>query len=453
MSRRKSGCGGILFPLLILIAIIGIIINANTDDAPIPDSSFPDHSAPDTYETSTTTTVTTQTTAKPTVGTTVGTQTTPDTRPTAKPTTGAVSTRPSLPPATKLSTLPSHRRMYLQLNDIEKDIYDKLYRTVVKGELSYSFNNIDVPAYKDGMKRAVNALYADFPEFFWLNSGYSYQSNDNIFGHYINVKLSCYEYWTYTADKQGYINKVFRAADEIAAKAAVKSSTYDKVKYVHDYLIKNVSYNHATVEAIQSGTSNADSQQSHTVYGALINKTPVCDGYAKTFQFIMNILGIECEYYEGDTDGDPSNGVGHAWNYIKLDGQYYWMDVTWDDADFENYPLAVEYDYFCITTEQLYRTHVPHFLFTEPQCTADAYNFFTKENAHVDHYSLSAVSKAIESQLDEAMISVRFSSAAQLERALDDLFKTGNNHSRLPGRRVYSYSHNPKHYVLKIFYK
>ena len=48
----------------------------------------------------------------------------------------------------------------------------------------------------------------------------------------------------------------------------------------------------------------------------------VCDGYCKAFQFFMDVLGIECEI---------QTGQNHAWNRVKVGGQWYLVDCTWDD--------------------------------------------------------------------------------------------------------------------------
>ena len=455
MAKQKKG--GILFPLLILIVIIGVIVSVTSEETPDLQNSIPNPSK---------TTVSTRYTAPslPTVGTNPVTQATtaPSTQATnaattAKPTTAAttVATKPSQQQThTALSNLPAHRRMYQKLNATEKKVYEGLRQTVIDGGLTHVFSNVDITAYYNGVERAVEALYADFPEFFWINGGWRCQSRDDFLGHSVKVELTCYDYWTYTTNKQSYIDKVFKAANELTAKAAAQPTTYDKIKYVHDYLVSNVAYNHAALERIKNGNVPASDQQSHTLYGALINKTPVCDGYSKTFQLIMNNLGIECEYYEGETDGDFYNGVNHAWNYLKLDGQYYWMDVTWDDPDSADYPKAIDYSYFCITTDWLDNTHVPYYMFDAPSCTADAYSYFVKENAYLTRYSFEAFCAALNSQKGQQQISVRFANTAQLQAAVNDIFEKGN-YLNIPyfGSIQGVYGYDKTTCTIKLYYK
>lgn len=87
-----------------------------------------------------------------------------------------------------------------------------------------------------------------------------------------------------------------------------KKSDYDKVKAIHDYVIKNANY----------GGSN------HTLnaYGVLIDKKGVCQSYALAAYRLFNDAGIECKMIGANT---------HVWNLVKVDGKWYYIDLTWDD--------------------------------------------------------------------------------------------------------------------------
>ena len=80
--------------------------------------------------------------------------------------------------------------------------------------------------------------------------------------------------------------------------------------------------------------------EEHTPYGALILGSCVCEGYARSAQLLFSLAGKESYYVTGDT---PQGG--HAWNLIKVDGQFYQLDITWNDADVPNL------DYFLVTDE------------------------------------------------------------------------------------------------------
>ena len=97
-------------------------------------------------------------------------------------------------------------------------------------------------------------------------------------------------------------------------------STRDKVKAVHNWLIRNVKYDY---DNYLRGTVP---KVSHTSKGALVRGLAVCDGYSKAFMKIMRKLKIPCRMLAG-----VSEGGGHAWNLVKVGGKWLHVDVTFDD--------------------------------------------------------------------------------------------------------------------------
>ena len=62
----------------------------------------------------------------------------------------------------------------------------------------------------------------------------------------------------------------------------------------------------------------------YTAYENLVNKTSVCQGYAEAFWLLMYKLNIDCKVV-------ASNSLNHAWNIVKVGGNWYHIDLTWDD--------------------------------------------------------------------------------------------------------------------------
>ena len=121
-------------------------------------------------------------------------------------------------------------------------------------------------------------------------------------------------------------------AGEILAEAKALEGNFEKAKYVHDELLELVTY-------------AEDADLSQTAYSALVNKETVCAGYARAYQYLLQQLGIPCYYCTG------YSGMNHAWNIVYLYGDYYNVDVTWDDTD------PATYDYFNRTDADLAKTH------------------------------------------------------------------------------------------------
>ncbi len=145
---------------------------------------------------------------------------------------------------------------------------------------------------------------------------------------------------TYTADKataQAQESEINAVMAKIADATNGMSAT-EKVKYVHDYLIANVSYD--------------TSLNARSLYEAMVKGSAVCEGYTKAFQFILNNLGIECKTV-------TSSAMNHAWNVVVIDGAEYHVDVTWDDpiVNGQNNNTTAYYDNFMKTTAEISANH------------------------------------------------------------------------------------------------
>lgn len=92
----------------------------------------------------------------------------------------------------------------------------------------------------------------------------------------------------------------------------------EKIKEIHDYLAEHIRYDNLEVP----------NSLSHTAYGSLILGEGVCDGYAGSFKYILDLIEIENVIVFG-----TSRDIYHAWNLVKVDGSYYHYDITWDDED------------------------------------------------------------------------------------------------------------------------
>lgn len=129
----------------------------------------------------------------------------------------------------------------------------------------------------------------------------------------------------------GMIEQIVQIIPEDASEA-------EKVKFVNDYLVVHTKYN-------LNSKANA-----HTPYSVLVNGEGVCEGYALAALLMFEELGIEAKYVIGDAGGP------HAWNLVKVDGQWYHLDTTWNDP-VPDQGDKVHYNYFLITDEKIKKDH------------------------------------------------------------------------------------------------
>ena len=199
---------------------------------------------------------------------------------------------------------------YAMLNDDGKKLYKQIYANASVCNPTFQPIVTTTPGMLFNVYTAVDA---DHPELFWLDStslSYCYGSSGNIDEIYID--------FLEIASDLDTAKKVFQErANEFLAKASGQS--YEKQEeIIHDALVDFNIYD-----------LNSDYNQS--AYSAMVNGSTVCAGYAKAFQYLMQQLGVPTYYCVGYA------GEMHAWNIIKLDGEYYNVDVTWADTDPSNY--------------------------------------------------------------------------------------------------------------------
>ena len=171
--------------------------------------------------------------------------------------------------------------------------------------------------------------------------------------------------YRFTADEVTRMNLAAEnAAEKIMEGIVPGMDDYEKLKYFHDYIILNCE-------------SSTDDPYADTIYGALVKGKALCEGYAKAFSYLCNLAGIENVIVTGGTD------VPHMWNMVKLGGNWYHVDVTWDDADdklHEDYPDIILYQYFMITDSVIRNNHtIWTFPAEPPKANGRNENYFVRE--------------------------------------------------------------------------
>ena len=238
-------------------------------------------------------------------------------------------------------------------------VYDKLVAGCADGQAQITIDISGKNISADKLETAYIMFYSDYPEYFWVEDGYDASMEEQ--GEVKTLKVE--PVYTFTGEALATAKGVYDG--KVSALVSGLSGTdYDKAKTLHDRLIAAVTY---------EATAN-----DQNAYGALVEGKAVCNGYARAYQHLLQKAGIEAWYVSG-TSVSPSTGesVGHAWNLVKLDGQWYYTDVTWDDQGENTF-----YTYFNITTAQLLEGHAISATYKElvPEATATAANLYVKED-------------------------------------------------------------------------
>lgn len=145
-------------------------------------------------------------------------------------------------------------------------------------------------------------------------------------------------------------------------------SDVQKALLVHDRLIANCEYYYQ---------ADGDEEYSviHRAYGAIVNKSAVCAGYAKAYRYLLEQLGIRCEYI-------ISKELDHAWNIVYIDDVPYHVDTTWDDLK-EDVVGYVKHENFLVSSKKFYeRGH-----------EADDYNTLPNSTQYDNYFWVDTISE------------------------------------------------------------
>ena len=324
---------------------------------------------------------------------------------------------------------------YSELTAAEQELYNAMVNQLQTGSGETVVKGMSSAPDNDSVGRSVYAVYYDHPEFFWINGGYTWRSSTRGGKTDLTLENGTYDYWEYTTDRDGYRSRLEAAAEEVAEQAWQYETQYEQLKFVHDYLCRTVTYDDASFAELNSSTHTSPNwDYCHTAYGCLVNHLCVCDGYSKGLQLVLGKLGIPCYYVDGmgihydeEAGGQPESGA-HAWNFVKVDGEYYYMDVTWDDPDAGEYPELTMYDYFCTTFDGMEEDHELDNSdgdFWYPKSTADENNYFVKNGLVLGQYDLEEIRKTIEKQMGQTIV-LHFSTPQQRKAAEQKLMKDGD---------------------------
>ena len=120
---------------------------------------------------------------------------------------------------------------------------------------------------------------------------------------------------------------------------ATDGSDYAKALWLHDWMIERVSFDNTLVWC------SAES--------VLTRGLGICEGYKDAYALLLTAAGIENKEIRDIADG-------HTWNAVKLDGEWYQIDATWNDSAYDGYDFDATHLYFGLTDELMAVAHEGH---------------------------------------------------------------------------------------------
>lgn len=256
---------------------------------------------------------------------------------------------------------------YNQLDEYAKIIYTELDKNIDKlktgtytvdygltfNDLLQDENNTEV--LNNSFQLAINALTFDNPDLFYIDVTKMYlltEITTRAFSKTYRVTIGGNGN-SYLADEfltEGSVDAAIDSVEKVKNNIVnlASGNDIDKMRIVHNYLIDNTEYD------VNAGS------MIYNIYGTLMNGKSVCEGYARSFKYILDDLGIPCIIVCGIGKNSEGKTESHAWNYVQINGVWYAIDVTWDDPLIRGNGTItddIRYSYFLKGSNKFFEDH------------------------------------------------------------------------------------------------
>lgn len=312
----------------------------------------------------------------------------------------------------------------------DNSLYNILKEGLYKGEDSIKFNPNLLGPDGERIFHIVDKILWDNPDILYYQSGkYSNGVFSPIFSKPIDEKL---EHQEAIREKRDEI---------IAGLVNGDMDDYTRIKAIHDFIVGNTRYAREHLEGKKLAS------ESYTVYGVLIKGKAVCEGYAKTMKYLLDCINIDNIIVIGTANGD-----NHAWNLVKIGGEYYHIDATWNDPVREDGKDIIIYDYFNLNDQAIGKTHTWR-REDYPLASGEKYNYYYYNGLVALDY------REFYNKVEEALLTGEEEISLKLpyynEEAYNIPFTVENIVMNNPGQigiNKYAYSVNQEQNIVKIYF-
>ena len=266
---------------------------------------------------------------------------------------------------------------YNQLEEPSKTIYKALEtnkENMITGTYKIEFGNTfsDILDSTNGQNElgnyyqsAIEAYTYDNPDVFYLSPSKMYLNietttfgSSTTYNVFINNGSDA-NYFTDEFSSEAQVRSAINSIEQVKNSLVSRrtGNIYEDIKMVHDYLVDNIEYD-----------TSLSKNNIYDVYGALINRVAVCEGYARSFKYILDEMGIPCVLVIGTGTNSRGETERHAWNYVEINSNWYAVDCTWDDPVVlggGNLPQSSKYKYFLKGANEFNQDHIASGQFTE----------------------------------------------------------------------------------------
>ena len=204
---------------------------------------------------------------------------------------------------------------------------------------TYVIDKINLDYYVLTAQEAVavwKVFYVENPRYYWL------ANTVELEGGVLYVAID--KAYASASDRSTYDAAIDNMANACAQKLSAGMSQLEKAMAIHDFILDRMNYAYKS-----DGKTPQDAIWAHNMIGCASKKSGVCEAYAKTYQYLCQLNGLECIVVTG------YNGENHAWNMVKLNGSWYGVDCTFDETNTD----AIAYNCFGMDADRMSNEYNP----------------------------------------------------------------------------------------------
>lgn len=255
---------------------------------------------------------------------------------------------------------PVNGYQFEQLDQKEKETYKTLAAGIADFQKKIAISALDDTSFR----RAIEAVILDNPQFFYFDKS-KIEVLSGSTGYIVMPQ------YLYDKRKAEEIRNQIEAETKLIIQNQIRQdmSAFEKVVAIHDYIAKNTMYNFS---ALRSSIAS----EAHSIAGMLLKHSAVCEGIAKSFAYLLIKLNIPVLCVDGYSVID-GNEVRHMWNMVKLDGEFYHLDATWDLQEINHFS-GQSHVYVLLDDDAMLERHrwdVNKY----PVCSETEYNYYAME--------------------------------------------------------------------------
>ena len=196
-----------------------------------------------------------------------------------------------------------------QLDSEEQKVYDTLVEAISKRE-----ENIKVPKMdRDRLYKIHMAIDYDYPDFFYVDF---YEFKCIMYPFHTTIAI---KYIMDVGAALRFKREIDQKAQKIAAKARLLKTDLEKEAFLNDEVRKMAEY----------GRIDGKEFNAQHLIGTFLDGICVCEGYAKSFKYLADMIQLKSILVVGDS-GVRGENERHAWNMVQIDGESYHLDVTYN---------------------------------------------------------------------------------------------------------------------------